>query len=142
MTNPKLHARFLDSVASRPVRSYLRDVILLAKLWNASANGGRLSPFHVEVMATRHFEATLMFSLADSLDSFFLALASALQAACPDPAGLGGPIDATLDWDARARSVIVAEETSRSIRVARALSELGREDLAAERLCGALGFSG
>jgi hypothetical protein len=142
VTNPKLHARFLDSVATRPIRSFLRDLILLAKLWNAAANGGRLSPFHVEVMAIRHFEARVMISLAESLDSFFQALPQILQTACPDPAGLGEPIDAALDWDARLRSAILAEETSRSIQVARALSAIGREDLAAERWCGALGFSG
>jgi Second Messenger Oligonucleotide or Dinucleotide Synthetase domain len=92
-TNPAKH-REACIAANERAGGMLNGLIKAAKQWNCT-NGKPLSGFHIEVMSYSAF-----WSKPDDpragLRDLFQHLASVVQTACPDPAGLGPPIDADL----------------------------------------------
>jgi hypothetical protein len=100
-TNPAKHKEACIAANER-AGGMLNGLIKAVKHWNC-ANGKPLSGFHIEVMSYSAF-----WSKPDDpragLRDLLQHLASAVQFTCPDPAGLGPPIDADLTWDERVRA--------------------------------------
>ncbi len=104
-TNPAKH-REACIAANERAGGMLNGLIKAVKHWNR-ANGKTLSGFHIEVMSY-----SALWSKPDDpragLRGLFQHLATAVQSACPDPAGLGPAIDADLTSQKRtdARSLL------------------------------------
>ena len=114
-TNPRLHKEKLDEADQR-AGSKLRPLIKLAKRWNRQ-HGKPLPSFHLEVMAWEAFRAPPP-SLPEGLPLCFEFLAERVKSLCPDPAGLGSPIDSKLSPERRTDARQKLESAARKARQA------------------------
>ncbi len=100
-TNPAKHREACIAANDR-AGGMLNGLIKAVKHWNRD-HGKPLSGFHIEVMSYSAF-----WSKPDDprtgLRDLFQHLATAVQSACPDPAGLGPAIDADLTSQERAHA--------------------------------------
>lgn len=92
-TNPPRHQEVCNE-ADKRAHSKLRPLIKLVKGWNYK-NGKQLGSFHLEAMS---YSAPINpdSSYQDGLRQLFEHLSKAITQPCPDPAGVGEPIDTRL----------------------------------------------
>jgi hypothetical protein len=126
-TNPAEHAAACIAANER-AGGMLNGLIKAAKHWNR-ASGKPLSGFHIEVMSYSAFQSKPDDPRA-GLRDLLQHLASAVQAECPDPAGLGPAIDADLTSQKRtyARELL---QSAAQVAQAAVDAERGGDDAAA-----------
>jgi predicted nucleotidyltransferase len=128
-TNPERHA-LVCIEANLRAGGMLDRLIKAAKHWNqrrAEADGEPpLHDFHLEVMAYKAF-ATPPINGRIGLLGLFTHLAGSVGGPCPDPAGLGPPIDADLPAERRRRARAALTTAAHAASTAISHERLGDE---------------
>ena len=80
----------------------LLPLIRLIMYWNQRPGCPTLAAYYLETIAMKSFafQAPLT-SLPEGLKTFFQKAQGTLWAACPDPKGLGPPLDEAIDWQTK-----------------------------------------
>jgi hypothetical protein len=104
-TNPRQDQLTL-SAANQAHDGDLLKIIRAMKWWNARHNGGRLKGIHLETLIVRSLVGQHLDGWAKTLHYLFSSLTKAVQTECPDPTGLGLPLDSTLSPQDRTASVM------------------------------------
>jgi len=107
-TNPKEDQRRL-SEQNQLQGGLLLPTIRMLKWWNANRNGGRLKGIHLEVLAERGLSLHYLEGVAQALHMAFVAMQTQLERPCPDPTGLGPPLDCNLSQVDRTESTRAAQ---------------------------------
>lgn len=94
-TNPKEDQRFLTD-ANQAHNGGLLRIVRMIKWWNANYNSDRLKGIHLETMVVKAFRGIPVVGWAYPLTWLFDMLYEALDSPCPDPTGLGDPLDSSL----------------------------------------------
>lgn len=102
-TNPKEDQRQLSKANQDQHGGLLLPTIRALKAWNDTWLGGRLKSVHLEVLASHHiFPKVSIDDVVSGLTFAFKQLPALLDQSCPDPTGLGDPLDVNLHPDDRA----------------------------------------
>lgn len=124
-TNPKEDQRQL-SKENQSHDGLLLPTIRALKAWNDHWLGGRLKSIHLEVLASHYaFRQLEIDSVVAALTHAFHELPSLLDGPCPDPTGLGDPLDVNLHRDDRDW---VQAEARKAARLAVSLNSLATTD--------------
>jgi hypothetical protein len=83
----------------------LLKIIRMMKWWNARHNHDRLKGIHLETLVVRSLDGRQLDGWANTLHFLFASLTHTVRAECPDPTGLGRPLDSTLSDQDRTASV-------------------------------------
>ena len=85
----------------------LLPLIRLIMYWNQRPGCPTLAAYYPETIAMKSFafQAPLT-SLPEGLKTFFQKAQGTLWAACPDPKGLGPPLDEAIDWQTQTPGVV------------------------------------
>jgi hypothetical protein len=103
-TNPKQDQKFL-SEANQAHGGALLKIIRMMKWWNGRHNHDRLKGIHLETTIVRALDGQQLEGWGNTLHLLFSSLTNAVQNACPDPTGLGLPLDSSLSPQDRTASV-------------------------------------
>jgi hypothetical protein len=122
-TNPKLDAILVTELDEQH-HGMFRPVVRLLKWWNRVQNQERIRPYHLEVLCMYVFAGEPGVHCPTALARFFDAAQSFLAATCPDPTGLGRPVDSGLQPAAR---LLTAKALRRSAATARQALQLSLE---------------
>lgn len=127
-TNPKEDQRQLSKANQEQHGGLLLPTIRALKAWNDTWLGGRLKSIHLEVLASHHmFSEIAIDNVVAALTFAFKRLPKLLDGPCPDPTGLGDPLDVNLHPDDRAW---VKEEAEAAYRMAVEANTLAQTDVA------------
>lgn len=107
-TNPKEDQRRL-SEQNQLQSGLLLPTIRMLKWWNDNRNAGRLKGIHLEVVAERGLSPYHLEGVAQALHLAFAAIQTQLEHPCPDPTGLGPPLDCNLAQLDRTESTRAAQ---------------------------------
>lgn len=100
-TNPKEDQRQLSDENQRH-NGLLLPTIRALKAWNDHWLGGTLKSVHLEVLASHYvFRLATIDNVVSALTYAFHELPAQLARECPDPTGLGDPLDVNLHPDDR-----------------------------------------
>jgi hypothetical protein len=103
-TNPKEDQRNLTT-ANQAHNGELLKIVRMMKWWNANRNAGRLKGIHLETLIVNLLEGQQLDGWANALHYLFANLGAAVGGICPDPSGLGSPLDSSLSDTDRAASM-------------------------------------
>jgi len=132
-SNPRIHAN-LSTEANQRANQLLKPAFKALKHWREGH--GRLGrSFHLEVLSWRAFDTPPTTRL-DALVDLFASLEESVMAPCPDPAGLGPPIDAGQDPARRATLHERLIEATNQLRTAKRYSDDGHTAFAHHALRG------
>jgi hypothetical protein len=107
-TNPKEDQRLLTA-ANQAHDGELLKVVRMMKWWNARRNYDRLKGIHLETIIVRQLVGKRLDGWANTLHYLFDTLRTSVMGPCPDPTGLGAPLDSTLQNPDRAISWTVLD---------------------------------
>ena len=104
-TNPEIDKNLCDALNDYH-GGWLKPVIRLVKFWNMTRNADRLKSYHLEVLVWHSLSSNPPIAdLRSGLLCFFDRAPELASGSCPDPTGLGAPLDRYLTLDARAQSI-------------------------------------
>ncbi|HLL56057.1 MAG TPA: nucleotidyltransferase [Myxococcaceae bacterium] len=101
-SNPRKHKESCDAANERAGKK-LKPLVKAVKRWNQLLQDKPVPSFLMEVMAYEAFR-TPPPSYAEGLAALFLFLSERITRPCPEPAGLGPPVDASLSAGHRERA--------------------------------------
>lgn len=117
-TNPKEDQRQLSRANQDQHGGLLLPTIRALKAWNDTWLGGRLKSVHLEVLASHHvFAGVQIDNVVSALTYAFHRLPELLKQPCPDPTGLGDPLDVNLHPDDR--SWVIGEAETAAVTAAK-----------------------
>jgi len=114
-TNPKVDAELVSRWDEYHNRQF-RPVVRLLKWWNVVGNQGRLRSYHLEVLCLYIFNIFSKEPISGypaALAQFFREAQVLVPGPCPDPTGLGPPIDRYLDRESRRLTNVALQRASR-----------------------------
>ena len=91
-----------STLANQRHHALLLPLLRLIRYWNQHPGCPTLAAYYLETIALKSFafQAPLT-SLPEGLQTFFQQAPGALWAPCPDPKGLGPPLDEEIDWQTK-----------------------------------------
>ena len=91
-----------SALANQRHHELLLPLIRLIKYWNKRPDCPTLAAYYLETIALKSFafQAPLT-DLPEGLMTFFQKAPGYIWAACPDPKGLGPPLDKEIDWQTK-----------------------------------------
>jgi hypothetical protein len=102
-TNLKIDQRNV-SRTNQALDGNLLKVIRMLKWWNATRNADRLKGIHLETMVIQLMAGRRFTGWSDTLRYLFDGLRAAVLQDCPDPTGLGPPLNSSLAVNDRAET--------------------------------------
>lgn len=121
-TDPKLH-KDLCNKANDDANKKLKPLVKAAKQWNGALPEKVVRSFHLEVMAYTLLKGA-QGGYAEALAGLFAGLVEQVRYSCPEPAGLGDPLDSDMtpaDRDRAAKAFAdAADQAKRAIEFASA----------------------
>ncbi len=104
ITNPDLDKARVHA-ANKIHNGMASHIIMFIKYWNKCRNRNRLSSYHVEVMCLALLGTNPIQDYAEGIFRVFTSAPDFMNRSCPDPKGLGPPIDEYLSDDVRQRTI-------------------------------------
>lgn len=133
LTNPPFDANRLSRI-DRDHLSLVRPAIRLIKYWNGNLRFGRLNSYYLETLALKVFAASIpMRTVPEYVARFFEAAELYLMEPCPDPKGLGGPLDAKVTILDKRRFLFALRKASGDAARAIEVERMGHAHLANAR---------
>lgn len=125
-TNPKVDADLVSKWDEYHDRKF-RPVVRLLKWWNVVRNQSRLRTYHLEVLCLHVFQNEPILGYPAALAQFFREAQSLLAGTCPDPTGLGPPVDRYVNPENRRLTTAALQKASRLAARALGHSLFGKE---------------
>ncbi len=115
-TNPRIH-KDLSTDANERAGKKFKPLIKAVKYWNRQHGSSPLRSFHLEVMGYEAFPQAPMGYL-EGLHTLFAFMASRVDRPAPDPAGLGGIVDARMTPGQRTAARNAFQGAARTVKLA------------------------
>ncbi|AKQ70334.1 hypothetical protein A176_007246 [Myxococcus hansupus] len=115
-TNPRIH-KGLSTDANELAGKKFKPLIKAVKHWNRQHGSSPLRSFHLEVMGYEAFSQAPVGYL-EGLHTLFAFMAGRVDRPVPDPAGLGGKVDARMTLGQRMAARNAFQGAARTVRLA------------------------
>lgn len=125
-TDPKAHVKICNN-ANDAANKKLKPLVKAAKQWNGQREKKAVRSFHLEVMAYDLLRGVTG-GYPAGLATLFEGLVSQVRRTCPEPAGLGDPLDADMSPSDREAAAAAFAEAARRARSAIELAEQGKTE--------------
>lgn len=116
-TNPRRHET-LSTEANERAGKKLKPLLKAVKHWKRNHDSSPLRSFHIEAMSYSAFPSAPRDYL-EGLEQLFTHLSQKVLLPCPDPAGLGPPVDARMEPNQRKAAHELLAGEARQVRLAR-----------------------
>ncbi len=120
LSNPTIHQR-LSTAANERSGKKLKPLLKVVKHWKRRRQELPVRSFHLEVLSYGAFTSAPKDYL-EGLEKLFAHLAQGVMGPCPDPAGLGPPVDARMKLSQKESARQVLSSAARQVRLAREAS--------------------
>jgi hypothetical protein len=124
-TNPKIHAD-KATAANEAFGGEWKGMVRMAKSWNRTKNKVIKPSFLIEVMALQVLRPPFNGDFPYEFQAFFATLAARIEETWPDPAGLGPPVNDTMDATERGAAKEALTRAHQMIGEAIRLSRAGQ----------------